>query len=193
MKRTRIDLVCGECKKTFAPKDTIEYYLLKTDDVKLICPECIEAEKKNWTLSDIEFFNLNMGRGMNRPVVSFSLANGRRYEQQPYCKLPSGEISIRSDKYGNVGSQTQIPDEHVSEQLQVALEKHYEEIRRWKANIAFEETFDGSKVCIDCPAIGNQEVKFKVNSSGEIILDPAKKLDSRITEQVLSAWAKHNK
>lgn len=193
MKRIKIDLACGECKKTFAPKGAIEYYLLKNDSVQLICPECIEAEKQLWTLSNIEFGNFELGRGMNQPVVNFSLANDLRYENQPFYKLPSGDVSIRNDKYGNVGSQTQIPDEHVSEQLQVALKKHYEEIRRWKASIAFEEKFDGSKVCIDCPAIGSQEVKFKVKSDGTIVLDPDKKLDSRIVEQVLSAWANHNK
>jgi len=193
MKRIKVGLICGECHKQFAPKNTIEYYLLKNDDVKLICPECIAEEKQLWTLSNIEFGNFNMGHGMNQPVVNFTLANGLRYENQPFYKLPNGDVSIRNDKFGNVGLQMQIPDAHVSEQLKTALSKHYEEVRKWHANITFEESFDGSKVCIDCPAIGNQEVKFKVNSSGEIILDPEKKLDSRIAEQVASAWANHNK
>ena len=172
----KVDFICKKCGKKFIPNpDGIELEI-RGETVKFLCPNCVNAEIKRWTIKDVVFNNKNY-----QPNVSFTLNDGTKHES--FFMERDGKIIV-----------TRVPEfciEHVSQQLVPILVKHREESRKWNATVEFVEEFDSDYIKVKCEAIENAIIiKFRKRDDGSLWLNPQQTIPDRLLPQIESAWNK---
>lgn len=172
----KVDFICKKCGKTFIPNpEGIELEIIG-NSVKFLCPRCVEAEVKRWTIKNAVFGNKNY-----QPIVSFTLNDGAKHES--YFMENNGKIIV-----------TGVPEfciEHVSQQLLPILAKRREETRKWLAQIEFVEEFDSDYVKVKCEALENAIiVKFRKRDDGSLWLNPQQAVPDELIPQIENAWNK---
>ena len=171
-----IQFICSKCGRNFIPNPKgVEIKPITSTKVNMICPKCVEDDRKLWTVKNAEFTNKNYCS-----YVSFTTSDGIRQKDMRFVETATG-IGIE-----------QIPEhcrQHVSDQLMPLLVKHRQDRQKWQAKIEFMEEFESDYMKITCSALDETLiVKYRKREDGALWLDPKQSIPDKILLQINEAW-----